>query len=71
MDPPATSLRDIQLAADRSKIIYTLTDEAPLLATASFLPIKSDATGTIHGAPVSARTTINPVVVKAALSYRF
>ena len=23
----------------RSKIIYTLTDEAPLLATASFLPI--------------------------------
>jgi len=27
------------MAADTSKIIYTLTDEAPLLATASFLPI--------------------------------
>jgi isocitrate dehydrogenase len=27
------------LAADRSKIIYTLTDEAPYLATHSFLPI--------------------------------
>jgi isocitrate dehydrogenase len=27
------------LAADRSKIIYTLTDEAPFLATHSFLPI--------------------------------
>ncbi len=26
-------------SADASKIIYTLTDEAPLLATASFLPI--------------------------------
>jgi len=27
------------MTADKSKIIYTLTDEAPLLATASFLPI--------------------------------
>ena len=27
------------MAADRSKIIYTLTDEAPFLATHSFLPI--------------------------------
>jgi isocitrate dehydrogenase len=27
------------MASDTSKIIYTLTDEAPLLATASFLPI--------------------------------
>ncbi len=27
------------MAADKTKIIYTLTDEAPLLATASFLPI--------------------------------
>jgi len=27
------------MAADKSKIIYTLTDEAPLLATAAFLPI--------------------------------
>ena len=27
------------MAADKSKIIYTMTDEAPLLATASFLPI--------------------------------
>jgi isocitrate dehydrogenase len=27
------------MAADKNKIIYTLTDEAPLLATASFLPI--------------------------------
>ena len=27
------------MAADKPKIIYTLTDEAPLLATASFLPI--------------------------------
>jgi isocitrate dehydrogenase len=27
------------MAADKSRIIYTLTDEAPLLATASFLPI--------------------------------
>ncbi|MCC2634483.1 MAG: isocitrate dehydrogenase, NADP-dependent [Ramlibacter sp.] len=27
------------MAADRSKIIYTLTDEAPYLATHSFLPI--------------------------------
>ncbi len=27
------------MASDKSKIIYTLTDEAPLLATASFLPI--------------------------------
>ncbi len=26
------------MAADKSKIIYTLTDEAPLLATAAFLP---------------------------------
>lgn len=42
-----------------------------LQATVAFLPIKSDASGTIHGAPVTARTTINPMVVKAALSYRF
>ena len=27
------------MAAEKSKIIYTLTDEAPLLATCSFLPI--------------------------------
>ena len=27
------------MAAEKSKIVYTLTDEAPLLATASFLPI--------------------------------
>ncbi len=27
------------MAADKTQIIYTLTDEAPLLATASFLPI--------------------------------
>jgi isocitrate dehydrogenase len=27
------------MAAEKTKIIYTLTDEAPLLATASFLPI--------------------------------
>ncbi len=27
------------MAADKSQIVYTLTDEAPLLATASFLPI--------------------------------
>ncbi|PXW98697.1 isocitrate dehydrogenase [Sphaerotilus hippei] len=27
------------MAADKSKIIYTLTDEAPLLATCAFLPI--------------------------------
>ena len=27
------------MAADKSKIIYTLTDEAPFLATCAFLPI--------------------------------
>ena len=27
------------MAAENSKIVYTLTDEAPFLATASFLPI--------------------------------
>ena len=27
------------MAADQSKIIYTLTDEAPALATAAFLPV--------------------------------
>ncbi|MDP4623257.1 MAG: NADP-dependent isocitrate dehydrogenase, partial [Hydrogenophaga sp.] len=27
------------MAVDKSQIIYTLTDEAPLLATAAFLPI--------------------------------
>ncbi len=27
------------MAADKSKIIYTLTDEAPLLATHAFLPV--------------------------------
>ena len=27
------------MAAEKSKIIYTLTDEAPLLATRAFLPI--------------------------------
>jgi isocitrate dehydrogenase len=27
------------VAAEKSKIIYTLTDEAPMLATAAFLPI--------------------------------
>jgi len=27
------------MPADKSKIIYALTDEAPFLATASFLPI--------------------------------
>ena len=27
------------MAAGKSKIIYTLTDEAPLLATCAFLPI--------------------------------
>ncbi|MFM2120045.1 MAG: hypothetical protein RL722_1513, partial [Pseudomonadota bacterium] len=33
------------MAADKSKIIYTLTDEAPLLATYSFLPIIRSFTG--------------------------
>ena len=42
-----------------------------LQATAAFLPIKSDATGTVHGAPVTSRTTINSLVAKVALSYRF
>jgi isocitrate dehydrogenase len=27
------------MASKKSKIVYTLTDEAPYLATASFLPI--------------------------------
>ena len=27
------------MAAEKSKIIYTLTDEAPLLATCAFLPV--------------------------------
>ncbi|MDR2186934.1 MAG: NADP-dependent isocitrate dehydrogenase, partial [Azonexus sp.] len=27
------------MSAEKSKIIYTLTDEAPLLATCAFLPI--------------------------------
>lgn len=50
---------------------YHINRHWGLQATASFLPIKSDASGTIRGASVTARTTINPVVVKAALSYRF
>ena len=33
------------MAAGKSKIIYTLTDEAPLLATAAFLPIVRAFTG--------------------------
>ena len=32
--------------AQKSKIFYTLTDEAPLLATYSFLPIVQAFTGT-------------------------
>src|SRR5574343_1252627 len=31
--------KGIFMAGGKSKIIYTLTDEAPLLATCSFLPI--------------------------------
>jgi isocitrate dehydrogenase len=34
-----TLTRKISVAAEKSKIIYTLTDEAPMLATAAFLPI--------------------------------
>ena len=33
------------MAAGKSKIIYTLTDEAPLLATCAFLPIIRTFTG--------------------------
>jgi isocitrate dehydrogenase len=33
------------MSADKSKIIYTLTDEAPLLATCAFLPIIRTFTG--------------------------
>ena len=33
------------MAAGKSKIIYTLTDEAPLLATCAFLPIVRSFTG--------------------------
>jgi isocitrate dehydrogenase len=33
------------MAAGKSKIIYTLTDEAPLLATCAFLPISPDLYG--------------------------
>ncbi|MDQ5908956.1 MAG: isocitrate dehydrogenase, partial [Pseudomonadota bacterium] len=33
------------MAAGKSKIIYTLTDEAPLLATCAFLPIVRTFTG--------------------------
>jgi isocitrate dehydrogenase len=34
-----TLTRNISVAAEKSKIIYTITDEAPMLATAAFLPI--------------------------------
>jgi isocitrate dehydrogenase len=33
------NIKDIFMASGKSKIIYTLTDEAPFLATCSFLPI--------------------------------
>ena len=33
------------MSAGKSKIIYTLTDEAPLLATCAFLPIIRTFTG--------------------------
>ncbi|MGE3692532.1 MAG: OmpW family protein [Novosphingobium sp.] len=39
--------------------------------TVSFIPIKSDASGTSNGVPITARTTINPLIVKGALFYRF
>ena len=38
---PSTFIKteEISMASEKSKIIYTLTDEAPLLATCAFLPI--------------------------------
>ncbi|MCH2220453.1 MAG: NADP-dependent isocitrate dehydrogenase, partial [Dechloromonas sp.] len=37
--------KGIYMAGGKSKIIYTLTDEAPLLATCAFLPIIRTFTG--------------------------
>jgi isocitrate dehydrogenase len=39
------SIQEQSMAAGKSKIIYTLTDEAPLLATCAFLPIVRTFTG--------------------------
>ena len=33
------NIEETSMASEKSKIIYTLTDEAPLLATCAFLPI--------------------------------
>jgi len=54
------------MAADKSKIIYTLTDEAPLLATYSFLPIIRN-----FAAPAGIEVAVSDISVAARILGEF
>ena len=54
------------MASEKSKIIYTLTDEAPFLATSSFLPIIRSFT-----APVGVEVATSDISVAARILSEF
>src|SRR4051812_4921603 len=63
MDHPVTSLpRTPAMTTQQPTIIYTLTDEAPLLATCAFLPIIRTFT-----APAGIRITKSDISVSARI----
>lgn len=48
-----------------------LNQRLGLFANVAYAPMKTDASGTALGAPMTARVTLNPTVVQGGLSYRF
>lgn len=50
---------------------FHLNPRVGLFANVAYAPMKTDATGTALGAPMTARVTLNPTVVQGGMSYRF
>lgn len=52
-------------------IDFHLDKRFGLFANVAYAPMKTDASGTALGAPMTARVTLNPTVIQGGLSYRF
>lgn len=50
---------------------FHLNQRVGLFANIAYAPMKTDAGGTVLGAPMTARVTLNPTVVQGGMSYRF
>jgi len=48
-----------------------LSDRMGLYANVSYAPLKTDASGVVMGAPMTARVTLDPTIVQGGLFFRF